>query len=125
MFRMAQHHKHRRPCADARRADAWGMGSAGRNVHLVGSAPMASAEDVFRTMSAVLGPRLRRIPDGETGHRIDWVTWLEPVFSGNPAFEPSDEVSRVHENAPSTPRSRRSISPAQPRRPGVRRPPPR
>ncbi len=72
---------------------------AGHNVHLVGSVPLANAQQVFETVSAALGPRLRRIPDGETGKRRDWISWLEPVFSGNPALMQSDEVFRVHEAA--------------------------
>src|SRR5262249_22046090 len=68
----------------------------GRNVHLVGSVPMANAQEVFKTVSAALGPRLRRLPDGETGERSDWITWLEPAFADNPAFEKSGEVFRVH-----------------------------
>jgi len=68
----------------------------GRNVYLVGSVPMANAEEVFRTVSAALGPRLKRIPDGETGERGDWITWLEPAFANNPAFEKSGEFFRVH-----------------------------
>jgi len=67
-----------------------------RAVHLVGSVPLASAPEVFRTVSAALGRRLKRIPDGETGERSDWITWLEPVFAGNPALEKSDELFRVH-----------------------------
>ena len=42
-------------------------------VHLVGSVPLDSAEEVFRRASAALGDRLRRIPDGETGPRSDWI----------------------------------------------------
>ncbi len=62
----------------------------GHDVYLVGSVPMADAEAVFETVSAALGPRIKRIPDGETGERGDWITWLEPVFaairrSRNPA----------------------------------------
>lgn len=68
----------------------------GRNVHLVGSVPMANAEAVFRQVSAALGPRIKRLPDGETGARGDWITWLEPVFADNPAFEKSGEFFRVH-----------------------------
>jgi len=68
----------------------------GRNVHLVGSVPMANAQEVFETVSAALGPRLRRLPDGETGERSDWITWLEPAFADNPAFEKSGEFFRVH-----------------------------
>jgi hypothetical protein len=37
-----------------------------RDVHLVGSVPLGDAEAVFRTANAILGVRLRRIPDGET-----------------------------------------------------------
>ena len=42
-----------------------------RNVHLVGSVPLANAHEVFVTVSAALGRRLLRIPDGETGERTD------------------------------------------------------
>ena len=67
-----------------------------RNVHLVGSVPMANADEVFRNVSAALGPRLTRLPDGETGARGDWITWLEPVFADNPTFQKSGEFFRVH-----------------------------
>lgn len=69
------------------------------DVHLVGSVPMPSAEDVFAAVSAALGRRLKRIPDGETGERGDWITWLEPIFSRHPALVQSDELFRVHESA--------------------------
>lgn len=67
-----------------------------RHVHLVGSVPLRNAREVFTTVSGVLGPRLKRIPDGETGERSDWITWLEPAFAENPALEKSDELFRVH-----------------------------
>src|SRR5262245_3103885 len=70
------------------------------DVYLVGSVPLASAEQVFETVSAILGPKLKRIPDGETGERSDWITWLEPVFSNNRAFVLSDEIFRLHKTAP-------------------------
>lgn len=38
-----------------------------RRVHLVGSMPLDTTEDVFRTVCGALGPYLRRLPDGETG----------------------------------------------------------
>src|SRR5258708_13178624 len=56
-------------------------------VHLVGSVPLASPDEVFRTVSAGLGDRLRRIPDGETGPRSDWIVWQYPVLSALPQFE--------------------------------------
>jgi hypothetical protein len=68
----------------------------GRDVYLVGSVPMANAQEVFERVSAALGPRIKRIPDGETGERADWITWLEPVFADNPAFQKSGEFFRVH-----------------------------
>ena len=77
-----------------------------RNVHLVGSVPLANAHDVFVTVSAALGPRLLRIPDGETGERIDWIAHLEPLFANHPALEKSDEVFRLHPTAPGRTRYR-------------------
>ena len=56
------------------------------------------------TVGAALGPRLKRIPDGETGERGDWITWLEPVFAKHPKLEKSDELFRLH--AAATPRIR-------------------
>jgi SAM-dependent methyltransferase len=58
-----------------------------RGVHLVGSVPLSSAEEVFRTVAAALGDRLRRVPDGETGPRSDWIVWQYPVLSSRPQFE--------------------------------------
>jgi len=67
-----------------------------RHVHLVGSVPLRNAREVFTTVSGMLGRRLKRIPDGETGERSDWITWLEPAFAENPALEKSNELFRVH-----------------------------
>ena len=49
--------------------------------HLVGSVPLASPEAVFRAIAAEIGDRVRRIPDGETGPRSDWIVWQLPVFT--------------------------------------------
>ena len=82
-----------------------------RDVHLVSSVPLADARDVFATVSAALGSRLKRIPDGETGERSDWITWLEPAFTDNPALEKSDEVFRIH--ATGTARNRYRLKPGK------------
>lgn len=82
-----------------------------RHVHLVGSVPFASAREVFETVSAALGSRLKRIPDGETGERSDWITWLEPAFADNPALEKSDELFRIH--ATGTARIRYRLKPGK------------
>lgn len=55
--------------------------------HLVGSVPLANADEVFRTVAAGLGDRLRRLPDGETGPRADWIVWQYPVLSSRSQFE--------------------------------------
>src|SRR3989454_12764338 len=58
-----------------------------RGAHLVGSVPLASAEAVFTTLAGELGDRLRRLPDGETGPRSDWIVWQLPVFTSQPRLE--------------------------------------
>lgn len=58
-----------------------------RGVHLVGSIPLADAEDVFRAATVILGGRLRRIPDGETGERINWIGWQARFIGSNPHFD--------------------------------------
>jgi hypothetical protein len=82
-----------------------------RHVHLVGSVPGHDAAEVFESVSAALGDRLKRIPDGETGERGDWITWLEPVFASSGALEKSDEVFRLHPTAP--PRTRYRLKPGR------------
>jgi hypothetical protein len=79
---------------------------ARRDVYLVGTVPLADAAEVFRTVSAALGPALRWLPDGETGPRQAWLPWLEPIFSGHGAFEATgDSYRRVYETR-SNPRYR-------------------
>ena len=63
------------------------------NVHLVGSIPMANADEVFSTVARILGDRVRRIPDGETGERSNWVSWQLPLLQAHPALEPDPESS--------------------------------
>lgn len=58
-----------------------------RGVHLTGSVGLADAEEVFRQVGSILGDRLRRVPDGETGERSGWISWLMPLFADNPLFE--------------------------------------
>jgi hypothetical protein len=71
-----------------------------RNVHLVGSVPLRDAREVFTTVSRELGPYLKRIPDGEIGERLDWITWLEPILAGHPDFEPSGQTFQLHAGLP-------------------------
>lgn len=62
-----------------------------RGAHLVGSVPLANSEQVFREASARLGTRLRRMPDGETGIRTNWIQWQFPLLMEVPEFESADE----------------------------------
>jgi ubiquinone/menaquinone biosynthesis C-methylase UbiE len=64
-----------------------GDGYVPLGVHLVGSVPLRSADEVFRTLGERLGERVRRLPDGETGPRADWIVWQYPVLSSRPQFE--------------------------------------
>jgi len=87
-----------------------GAQSLPKGVHLVGSVPLSSAEDVFRTTSSILGERLRRVPDGETGIRSGWIGWQFQLFASNPIFEmvappPNTYVprSRLKLRSPRTP----------------------
>ena len=45
---------------------------------------------MFRTLSAVAGPHLKRLPDGETGIRKTWIRFLQGVLADNPAIEVAD-----------------------------------
>jgi len=54
---------------------------------LVGSIPLGSSEEVFRTASAILGKWLHRIPDGETGERLGWIGWQLAILASLPQFE--------------------------------------
>jgi hypothetical protein len=61
--------------------------SSAREVLLVGSVGLKDNEEVFRTVGSLLGSRMRRIPDGETGPRTSWVARLRFALEDNPAFE--------------------------------------
>jgi len=54
---------------------------------LVGSVPLVDAEAVFRMLSSRLGTLAKRYPDGETGHRTNWIRWQRHVFERHPNFE--------------------------------------
>jgi hypothetical protein len=60
---------------------------AGERLHLIGSVPLDSSEQVFRRLSATLGPHLSRMPDGETGERSRWVYFQRQMLLDHPAME--------------------------------------
>lgn len=67
------------------------MATLERPILLVGSVNLPDAESVFRAAAPKLAPRLRRIPDGETGERATWTIWVRKVFLESGAFEPDPE----------------------------------
>jgi hypothetical protein len=44
--------------------------------------PLSNAQEVFLESSSVLGQRLARIPDGETGERIQWIMFQYILMAG-------------------------------------------
>jgi len=58
-----------------------------REVLLVGSVGLKDSEEVFRAVGPLLGGRMKRIPDGETGPRTSWVSRLRFILEDNPSFE--------------------------------------
>jgi hypothetical protein len=79
--------------------------------HLNGSVNLASAEDVFRTVSEIAGDTVRRIPDGEIGpERQHWISTVVPALRATPQlveverhdpYVPTPFVFRVREGVSS------------------------
>ncbi|MEW5423459.1 hypothetical protein [Amorphus sp. 3PC139-8] len=60
-----------------------------RHVHMVGTVPVTDAETSFRLVGGILGDRLPRMTDGETGPRNYWITSQARVLHLADAFEPA------------------------------------
>ena len=56
-------------------------------LHLIGSVPLGSSEQVFHRLAQELGPFLRCMPDGETGERSRWVYFQRQMLLDHPAME--------------------------------------
>lgn len=62
-------------------------------VHLVGSIPLSTEEDAFRTICKALPDHILRLPDGEPGERDTFVFWQLGLFQKDkrvvdPTFNP-------------------------------------
>lgn len=55
--------------------------------HFVGSMPLDDAESVFRKIGAEMGSHVRRIPDGETGRRRRWISFIKDILLEHPDME--------------------------------------
>jgi hypothetical protein len=58
------------------------------DVHLVGSIGLDTVEEVFTSVGQLLGPHLRRIPDGEVGGRKLWISWQYPLLRASAFLRP-------------------------------------
>lgn len=58
-----------------------------RPVHFVGSLSLPSAEEVFDQVATTVGTAVKRIPDGETGVRGNWVAWQIATMQNSPFLE--------------------------------------
>ena len=81
-------------------------------IHLVGSAPVKDAEEMFRLSMEHLGGHLKRIPDGEVGERDTWIrfqfqrilaseqieqTELDPIYVPSSPMKIKDGVNNAGE----------------------------
>jgi len=63
-------------------------GTEAMNVHLVGSIGLDSVDEVFSSVGKLLGPYLRRVPDGEVGGRRLWISWQYPLLRASAYLRP-------------------------------------
>ena len=56
-------------------------------LHLIGSIPLETTEQVFGSLAKELGPFLRCMPDGETGERSRWVYFQGQMLRAHPDME--------------------------------------
>jgi hypothetical protein len=59
-----------------------------RPVLLVGSVPLNSSASVFEMVGTRLGELVKRIPDGETGVRKNWIEWQADVMKRAKGLQP-------------------------------------
>lgn len=62
-------------------------GETGLAVHMIGSLPLADAETAFRTVGGALGAHMRCLPDGETGRRTRWISFVNDQLKAHPDLE--------------------------------------
>jgi hypothetical protein len=63
------------------------MTQGNRDVLLVGSVPLGGAEAVFGACAQALGNRVKRLPDGETGPRTNWIAFQRALLAATPGLK--------------------------------------
>lgn len=66
--------------------------SGERTIHLVGSIPLDSSEDVFRAVCGSVADHVCRVPDGETGLRTNWIRCIQDMLFSHPDMEIDKEA---------------------------------
>lgn len=74
------------------------MGNKIIGAHLVGSIPLNNTGEVLTAVSEILGGKVKRIPDGETGERANWTAWQLPLLKNTEGLEP-DLAASGEENS--------------------------
>lgn len=67
------------------------MNTKPRPIHLVGSVPLASAADVFEHVGRHLQGLIPRVPDGETGERLQFIGFQEKIMQSAVGLIPAGE----------------------------------
>jgi len=67
---------------------------------LVGSVPLADSAAAFQAAAQTLGCSARRLHDGETGRRSNWIAWQRAVFGAVTALIESDSRERNYQLFP-------------------------
>ena len=67
---------------------------------LCGSVNLPTSEDVFRAVASQAGDVVSRIPDGETGPRVEWIVWQRQIFDRNPLLEEGERVVNEYRSHP-------------------------
>ena len=60
---------------------------SGLAVHMIGSLPVPDAETAFRVVGQTLGTHMHCLPDGETGRRRRWISFINDRIKSHPDLE--------------------------------------
>jgi len=69
-------------------------------IHLVGSIPLESSEAVFDLVGKYLMNSCNRVPDGETGDRLNWIGWQHNIFVKQEALVQCKDKEREYQLYP-------------------------
>ena len=61
-------------------------------IHMVGSVPLDDAESVFKTLGDTIGAHVQRLPDGETGRRSRWISFINDQLKSHPDLEIDPDI---------------------------------